>query len=69
MIKITIIAHSEDGKIASPVRVSMDYSDHVHTIEFQALWDAIRNGRFERQAKTLFEKFCADRRLDASKLL
>jgi hypothetical protein len=69
MIKITIMEHSGNGKTTSPGRISVDCSDDIYEIEVGALWGAIKDGGFERKAKGLLEKICAERGLDAGKLL
>jgi hypothetical protein len=44
--------------------------DHpVPADEVSALWNAIKGGMFERQAKSMLEKFCVARGYDAGKLL
>jgi hypothetical protein len=46
-----------------------DLSHHVPEDEVSALWNVIKGGMFERQAKSKLEKFCAARGYNAGKLL
>jgi hypothetical protein len=46
-----------------------DLTRPVPEDEVAALWKTIKGGRFERQAKSMLERFCAARGYDAGKLL
>jgi len=46
-----------------------DLSKHVYQLEVGGLWETIKDGRFERQAKSMLERFCTARGLDSHELL
>jgi len=48
---------------------SDDLTIYVPEAEVSALWNAIKGGMFERQAKSMLEKFCVARGYDTGKLL
>jgi hypothetical protein len=69
MIKITVTQHSENGNFTGFGKVSIDYSEKINALEVGALWDVIKEGRFERQAKTLLEELCANKGFNSVELL
>jgi hypothetical protein len=44
-------------------------SEIVHPIEVAVLWQSIKSGIFERDAKAMLEEYCAERGFNASELL
>ena len=69
MISFTITTES-DGKSSgqSSIRLSSASND-VHEVEIADIWRAIKDGKFEAQAKQMLERFCAKRGVDANKVL
>jgi len=64
MLSFTITTDS-DGKsicLSSP-------TDDVHEVEVAEIWRAIKDGKFEAQAKQMLERFCAKRGMDTIKVL
>ena len=75
MIQFTITTDAltengaETGRIAGPVETHLDPSDKIYAIEVSSLWNSIRAGGFESQAKSMLEKLCTERGLNAVELL
>lgn len=69
MINLTIDEDSKDGSFSGPGTIRLGHSQHVFQLEVSALWDSIKDGRFERTAKRLLEDFCAQRGFDSRHLL
>jgi hypothetical protein len=69
MLQFTITTDSA-GKISGPsfIKLSSATND-VHEIEVADIWQAIKDGKFEEQAKEMLERFCAKRGMDATRLL
>jgi hypothetical protein len=69
MLTFTITTDS-DGNFFEPgtIRLSSATND-VQEIEVAHIWMAIKDGRFESQAKQMLERFCAKRGMDAAKVL
>jgi len=67
MLTFTITTDSE-GSVPSMIRLSSATND-VHEVEVAHIWMAIKDGRFETQAKQMLERFCAKRGMDATKVL
>ncbi|HZR18484.1 MAG TPA: hypothetical protein VFE51_14420 [Verrucomicrobiae bacterium] len=69
MLSFTITTDS-DGKFSGPsvVRLSSATND-VHEAEVAEIWMAIKDGKFEAQAKQMLERFCAKRGMDCLKVL
>ena len=66
MLTLTITTDSDAGP--SSIRLSSSTND-VHEVEIAHIWMAIKDGKFETQAKQMLERFCAKRGMDASKVL
>lgn len=69
MIHIGVAITSTDGKQTDGGGFTIDQSEKVHAVEVTYLWESIREGRFERHAKGMLEKLCADHGLNAGELL
>ena len=69
MLSFTITTDS-DGNSAgqSSIRLSSASND-VHEVEIADIWMAIKDGKFEAQARQMLERFCAKRGVDANKVL
>jgi hypothetical protein len=69
MLSFTITTDS-DGKSSaqSSIRLSSASND-VHEVEIADIWRAIKDGKFEEQAKQMLERFCAKRGVDVNKVL
>ena len=67
MLTFTITTDSE-GSVPSSIRLSSATND-VHEVEIAHIWMAIKDGKFETQAKQMLERFCAKRGMDATKVL
>jgi hypothetical protein len=69
MLTFTITTEA-DGSFSGPgsIRLSSATND-VHEIEVAHIWMAIKDGRFESQAKQMLERFCAKRGMDPTKIL
>ena len=69
MLTFTITADS-DGKFLGPssIRLSSATND-VHEVEVAHIWMAIKDGKFEAQAKEMLERFCAKRGMDTTKVI
>lgn len=67
MLTFTITTDSE-ASAPSSIRLSSATND-VHEVEVAHIWMAIKDGRFETQAKQMLERFCAKRGMDATKVL
>ena len=67
MLTFTITTDSE-GSVPSSIRLSSATND-VHEVEVAHIWMAIKDGKFETQAKQMLERFCAKRGMDATKVL
>ena len=67
MLTFTITTDSE-GAVPSSIRLSSATND-VHEVEVAQIWMAIKDGKFETQAKQMLERFCAKRGMDAAKVL
>jgi len=65
---ITITFTIDGGKF-SQTNVHLDNSSPIDPSEITAFWKIFGNGGFEKDAKRLLERLCADQRLDAAKLL
>jgi hypothetical protein len=69
MLTFTITTDS-DGKFSGPSSIKLSSATNdVHEVEVAHIWRAIKDGRFETQAKQMLERFCAKRGLDATKVL
>ena len=67
MLTFTITADSEASGPGS-IRLSSATND-VHELEVAHIWMAIKDGKFEAQAKEMLERFCAKRGMDTNKVL
>ena len=67
MLTFTITTDSE-GSVPSSIRLSSATND-VHEVEVAHIWMAIKDGKFETQAKQMLKRFCAKRGIDATKVL
>lgn len=69
MLTFTITTDS-DGNSSGPssIRLSSATND-VHEVEVAHIWKAIKDGKFETQAKQMLERFCAKRGMDPAKVL
>ena len=69
MLQFTITTDS-NGKFSGPGSITLSSATNdVHDVEVAEIWMAIKDGRFEEQAKEMLERFCAKRGMDANKLL
>lgn len=68
MLSFTITTDSEDFSSASSIRLSSSSND-VQEIEVARIWMAIKDGKFEAQARQMLERFCAKRGMDLAKVL
>jgi len=69
MIQFIITQDSDTENKAGLSKTKLDMSEIVHPIEVAVLWQSIKNGRFESDAKSMLEKFCAERGFNAFELL
>jgi hypothetical protein len=69
MLTFTITIDS-DEKFSGPgsIRLSSATND-VREVEVADIWRAIKDGKFETQAKQMLESFCAKRGIDSTKVL
>jgi hypothetical protein len=69
MLQFTITTDS-DGKFSGRSSIKLSSATHdVHDLEVAEIWMAIKDGRFEEQAKQMLERFCAKRGMDPTKVL
>ena len=69
MLQFTIKIES-NGKFSGPSSIKLSSAtDDVHDIEVAEIWMAIKDGRFEEQAKQMLQRFCTKRGMDPSKVL
>lgn len=69
MLTFTITTHS-DGKVSGPDSIRLSSAtNEVDETEVARIWLAIKDGKFEAQAKEMLERFCAKRGLDAARIL
>jgi len=69
MLQFTITTDS-DGNFSGPSCIKLSSAtNNVHELEVAEIWQAIKDGRFEEQAKQMLERFCAKRGLDPGKIL
>jgi len=69
MLTLTITTDS-DGEFAGPSSIKLSSSTNdVHETEIVRIWRAIKDGKFETQARDMLERFCAKRGMDANKVL
>jgi len=68
MLQFTITIESNGNAAPSLIRLSSATND-VHEAEVADIWRAIKDGKFEEQAKQMLERFCAKRGMDPGKLL
>ena len=69
MIQFIITQEDDTEKSAGLSKTTLNPSEIVHPIEVAALWQSIKRGSFERDAKAMLEEFCAERGFNASDLL
>jgi hypothetical protein len=69
MLQFTITTES-DGTFSNPSSIRLSSAtNEVQDVEVAEIWMAIKDGRFEEQAKEMLARFCAKRGMDANKLL
>jgi hypothetical protein len=69
MIKFIITQNGDTDNKVGLGGITFSPSEKVYPIEVSALWGLIKNGRFERDAKTFLTTFCKEQGLDAAKYL
>ena len=69
MLQFTITTDS-DGKFSGPSSIRLSSAtNEVCEVEITDIWMAIKDGKFEEQAKQMLERFCIKRGMDATRLL
>jgi hypothetical protein len=69
MLTFTITTDS-DGNFSRPSSIKLSSATNdVHEVEVAHIWGAIKDGKFETQAKQMLERFCAKRGMDPAKIL
>jgi hypothetical protein len=69
MLQFTITTNS-DGKLSGPSSIILSSATNdVYDGEVAEIWMAIKDGRFEEQAKQMLERFCTKRGMDPNRLL
>jgi hypothetical protein len=69
MLRFTITADS-DGNCSGPGSIILSSATNdVHELEVAHIWTAIKDGKFEAQAKEMLARFCAKRGMDINKVL
>ena len=69
MISITASLATSEGNFAGPASVGITCSGTVSPQDISALWDSIKAGCFERNAKVVLQKLCVDLRFNDLELL
>ena len=69
MLQFIITQTGDTHQSAGLSTTTLNPSETVHPIEVAALWQSIKDGRFERDAKAMLTTFCKENGFDAGEYL